>query len=134
MDTRDPALGLVLRFRPARPAAHGCGCELRRVQRAHHDRLLRVETDFAVAVDLVDVATRWRDGQSEDRWVHPGDWELFAAGHRWNDPGRVRALFRLAADLALGHPAGGVDPVLPVVREAGAGRLISDEELIACEL
>jgi hypothetical protein len=146
VDTQHPAgsrsVGnVVLRFRPARPAPSGCGCELRLVQRTHHDRLLHVETDFAEAVDLVDVATRWREGRYEARWVHPGDWELFAAGHHWNDPDKVRVLFRLAADLALGDrsdclagrsdcgaltfgPGWGDDP----------DRLITDEQVIACEL
>lgn len=145
VDTQHPAGAVVLRFRPARPAPSGCGCELRVVQRGHHDRLLHVETDFAEAVDLVDVATRWREGQYEARWVHPDDWELFAAGHHWNDPDKVRVLFRLAADLALGDRSdclAGRSDCGALTLGAGwdetfapdADRLITDDEVIACEL
>lgn len=138
MDTQHPAGGVVLRFRPARPVAAACDCELRRAQRSHHDKLLRVETDFAEAVDLVDVATRWREGQCEDRWVHPGDWEMLAATHVWQDSAKVRVLFRLAADLALGFRVQAGGPASEPGTETGpqcpASRRISDEELIACEL
>ncbi|HTK67587.1 MAG TPA: hypothetical protein VL595_34765 [Pseudonocardia sp.] len=47
MDTRDPAGGVVLRFRPPRPVAVARGCEPR-VERP----------DIAEVADLVDVATR----------------------------------------------------------------------------
>lgn len=83
-----------------------CRCADRR-WRAHHDRLLRVETDQAELVELLELAVTWGElDYSGVAVVPPERWSDFALAHDWQNPERVERLFDLSADIAL-RPAAG---------------------------
>jgi hypothetical protein len=87
--------------RLARFACHG-HCRPDPARRAHHDQLLRVETDTDAMLELFDLAVTW--GELEypaDTMVAPAGWTDFAERHRWRDPERVLRIFGLATDIAL---------------------------------
>jgi hypothetical protein len=89
-------------------------------RRAHHDRLLRVETDPDAMVDLFETAVTWSELEyPAESTIPPGHWTQFAATHRWRDRERVLRIFGLATDIALRA----VPPVLaaPLGRAAGSG-------------
>lgn len=83
-----------------------CRCADRR-WRAHHDRLLRVETDLDELLELLELAVTWSELDYSDAAVVPPErWGDFALAHPWHDPDRMERLFALAADIAF-RPAGG---------------------------
>jgi len=68
----------------------------------HHDLLVRIDTDVAVAVDLFELATTWEElDYSGQALVAPGDWLDFLAEHRWAEPDLAERLFSVAVDVAL---------------------------------
>lgn len=78
-----------------------CRCADRR-WRAHHDRLLRVETDVDEMLELLELAVTWSELDYSDAAVVPPErWTDFALAHVWGDPDRMERLFGLAADIAL---------------------------------
>jgi hypothetical protein len=89
-------------------AGRGCHCRFAEVAPRHHDLLVRVDCDVAVALDLFELATTWGEldygGQA---LVPPADWLEFGAAHRWRDPDVAERLFSVAVDVAFrrGVPA-----------------------------
>ncbi|MCE3553761.1 hypothetical protein LWC33_20175 [Pseudonocardia sp. RS11V-5] len=86
------------------PARLACPAECRADHpwRAHHDRLLDVETDPDAVVDLFETAVTWAELEyPEETTIPPARWVEFADRHRWRDPERARRIFSLAADAAL---------------------------------
>ncbi|WP_143172270.1 hypothetical protein [Pseudonocardia thermophila] len=68
--------------------------------RDHHDRLLRVDTDPEVLLELFDIAVTWHElDWSAGAVVPPAEWPTFAARHRWVDEDRAVRAFALAADI-----------------------------------
>jgi len=100
-------------------ACHG-GCRGDRARRAHHDRLLAVETDPDAALELFDLAVTWHELEYDtDEMVAPPRWVEFAERHRWQDPDRVARIFGLATDIAMrAVPAA---PEAPLSMAAGSG-------------
>jgi hypothetical protein len=87
--------------------------------RAHHDRLLAVETDPDAVVELFETAVTWAELEyPADSTIPPARWVEFAERHRWQDPDRALRIFLLAADVAL---RGGRRESPPLVRAAGDG-------------
>ncbi len=87
--------------RLARIACHA-GCRTDTARRAHHDRLLAVESDQDAVLELFDLAVTWHELEYDDaEMVAPARWLEFAERHRWQDPQRVERLFGLAVDVAL---------------------------------
>jgi hypothetical protein len=105
----------------ARPARIDCPAECRAdaPRRAHHDRLLAVETDADALLDLFETAVTWAELEyDESATVPPARWVEFAEKHRWQDPDRAQRIFSLAADAALR----GLRPTRnPLVRASGDG-------------
>jgi hypothetical protein len=99
------------------PARLACPAECRadHARRAHHDRLLAVETDADAVVELFETAVTWAELEyPEDSTIPPAQWVEFAERHRWRDPERALRIFLLAADAALRAP-------VPLSRAAGDG-------------
>jgi hypothetical protein len=105
--------------RLARLACHG-PCRPDPPRRAHHDRLLRVETDPDVVLDLFEMAVTWSELEyPAESTIPPARWTEFAGEHRWRDPDHVLRIFGLATDVALRA----VPPVtvVPLGMAAGSG-------------
>lgn len=85
---------------PRRPAV-ACECRFAHAAPGHHDLLVQVESDVAMALELFELATTWDeldyDGQV---LIPPGEWLAFAAAHRWRDPEVAERLFSVAVDVA----------------------------------
>jgi hypothetical protein len=69
--------------------------------RAHHDRLLAVDTDLDVALELMELAVTWYElDHPREALLGPVEWETFAQRHRWACPERAEQAFMLAVDIA----------------------------------
>lgn len=69
--------------------------------RPHHDRLLAVDTDLDVALELMELAVTWHELEyPRDALVGPAEWETFAHRHLWARPERAEQAFLLAVDIA----------------------------------
>lgn len=76
----------------------------------HHDRLLRVDVDQEVQLELFELAVTWHElDYSDSPVLGPSDWLRFAAAHRWTSPSRAERVFSLAVDIA-GRRAAGPAP------------------------
>jgi hypothetical protein len=81
--------------------------------RDHHDRLLSVDTDMDVVLELMDLAVTWHELEHpRDLLVGPEQWETFAQRHLWAHPERAEQAFMLAVDIA----AKGAPKARPAVR------------------
>lgn len=68
--------------------------------RPHHDRLLAVDTDHDVLLELVELAVTWHElDYSRAAVVPPAQWATFAQCHRWSHPDRAEQAFLLATDI-----------------------------------
>ena len=66
----------------------------------HHDVLVRVDDDLAMAVELLELATTWEElDYSGEAMIPPSDWLDFAAIHDWGDPELAERLFSVALDV-----------------------------------
>jgi hypothetical protein len=66
--------------------------------------LLNVETDVAMAVELLELATTWEElDYSAEAVIPPSDWLDFAAAHPWRDTELALRLFGVATDVAGRH-------------------------------
>ena len=86
------------------PARIGCTAQCRTdtARRAHHDRLLAVESDADAVVELFETAVTWGELEyDEAETIAPARWVEFAERHRWQDPERALRILALAADAAL---------------------------------
>ncbi|MBW0089456.1 hypothetical protein I4I73_10730 [Pseudonocardia sp. KRD-184] len=102
------AVHAPLRLVPCRDACPGGA------RRAHHDRLLTVDTDTDALLELIELAVTWHELEHpRERLVGPQEWATFAERHHWADPDRAERAFVLAADI--------VDRHAPALR-ARAGR------------
>ncbi|GAA1875280.1 hypothetical protein GCM10009836_65670 [Pseudonocardia ailaonensis] len=104
-----------------RPARIDCPAECRAdtARRAHHDRLLAVESDPDAVLDLFETAVTWAELEyDESATVPPARWVEFAQMHRWQNPERALRLFSTAADAALRGRRPTSDPL---VRASGDG-------------
>lgn len=83
------------------PTDSVCACRFIDGARVHHDELLRVPTELAMAVELLELATSWREiDYSGETLIPPADWLSFATEHIWPDPDLAHRLFGLAVDIA----------------------------------
>lgn len=85
---------------------HGAGCSgrcgFRTATRGHHDRLLAVDQNLDVALDLMELAVTWGELDYSGRHlIPPSQWLAFADRHRWQDRERAERIFALAADMAM---------------------------------
>lgn len=90
-----------------------CGCPPSLRRRAHHDRLLAVESNPDAVLDLFELAVTWSELDYTGADVLPPEtWLDFADEHQWRRPDRVTRLFALASDVALRgpRPAPGREP------------------------
>ncbi|MEU7812369.1 hypothetical protein [Pseudonocardia sp. NPDC049154] len=111
------------REQSAVPARLACPAECRadHPRRAHHDRLLDVETDPDAVVDLFETAVTWGELEyPEETTIPPARWVEFAEKHRWRDPERALRIFSLAADAAL-RGTRTAAPVAALGKAVGAG-------------
>lgn len=91
---------MLTKLRRPSAAAHTC-CSVPSDLRAHHDRLLRVDTDPEELLDLLELAVTWVELDYSDVPVlGPEQWERFAGDHHWQLPERAERIFSLATDLA----------------------------------
>lgn len=68
--------------------------------RAHHDRLMTIDTDTSVLLELIDLAVTWHElDYSEQPVVGPEEWPTFAQRHTWTRPERAEWAFMLAEDI-----------------------------------
>lgn len=68
--------------------------------RAHHDRLLTVDSDVSVLLELMELAVTWHElDYSAAPVVPPSEWVDFAERHVWVRPERAEAAFILALDV-----------------------------------
>jgi hypothetical protein len=82
-----------------------CTCRYAKTAPLHHDLLLNVEADVAVAVELLELATTWEElDYSGQAVIPPHDWLDFAAAHTWRDPELATRLFSLALDVVARSP------------------------------
>lgn len=87
-----------------RPAAI-CECRFAVLAPRHHDMLVNVEVDVAMAVELLELATTWEElDYSGEAVIPPRDWLDFAAAHTWRNPDMALRLFSVATDVACRHP------------------------------
>ena len=87
-----------------RPAAT-CHCRFANTAPLHHDLLLNVEADVAVALELLELATTWEElDYSGQEVIPPCDWLDFVAAHNWRDPELASRLFSVATDVASRSP------------------------------
>jgi hypothetical protein len=78
-----------------------CQCRFARWAPLHHDMLLSVETDVAMAVELVELATTWEElDYSGQAVIPPSEWLDFAGAHSWRDTELAFRLFGVATDVA----------------------------------
>jgi hypothetical protein len=85
----------------SRRPSGGCHCRFAAVAPAHHDQLVRAETDVAMALELLELATTWEElDYSTEAVIPPADWLEFAADHAWHDPSVAERLFSVAVDVA----------------------------------
>lgn len=85
--------------------------------RAHHDRLLAVDTDPDALLALVELAVTWHElDYSTEPVVGPREWLTFADRHDWTFPDRAAWAFALAVDIvgrgAVGAPPAGMGGVV----------------------
>ena len=84
-----------------RLACHG-QCRSDPERQAHHNQLLRVETDPDALVDLFETAVTWAELEySAETTIPPHEWLDFAERHRWQDLERMQRIFGLATDIAM---------------------------------
>ncbi len=85
----------------SRRPSGGCPCRFAAVAPAHHDQLVRAETDVAMALELLELATTWDElDYSTEAVIPPADWLEFVAEHLWHDPAIAERLFSVAVDVA----------------------------------
>lgn len=69
-------------------------------RRAHHDRLLTVDTDTDALLELMELAVTWHElDHPRERLVPPVEWSTFAERHHWVCPERAEQAFLLAVDV-----------------------------------
>jgi len=67
----------------------------------HHRRLMTIESDQDVLLELIEVAVTWPELEySETPTIAPEHWMTFAENHHWADRDRVERIFGLATDIA----------------------------------
>jgi len=70
--------------------------------RWHHRRLMAIETDQDVLLELIELAVTWPELEySETPTIAPDQWIPFVENHRWADPDRVERIFSVATDIAM---------------------------------
>ena len=85
---------------------HGPGCRgacgFDAAAEWHHRRLMTIERDQDVLLELIELAVTWPELEySETPTIAPEDWMTFVEGHRWADPERVERIFSVATDIAM---------------------------------
>lgn len=95
----------MLKTTCARRPAATCHCRFASTAPLHHDLLLNVEDDVAVALELLELATTWEElDYSGEAVIPPCDWLEFSAAHNWRDPELALRLFSVAIDVVARSP------------------------------
>jgi hypothetical protein len=77
-------------------------CAFDAASRWHHRRLMTIESDQDVLLELIELAVTWPELEySETRRIAPEQWNRFVESHNWEDPDRVERIFSLACDVAM---------------------------------
>jgi hypothetical protein len=93
-----------------RPSRCHLPCSASALHPDHHDRLLRLDVDPDVMLELLEIAVTWHELDYTDVPVlGPAEWLTFAAAHSWIDPDRAERVFALAVDI-VGRRAAGPAP------------------------
>jgi hypothetical protein len=67
----------------------------------HHRRLMTIEIDQDVLLDLMELAVTWPELEyAEAPTIAPKQWISFFESHCWADPDRVERIFSVATDIA----------------------------------
>jgi hypothetical protein len=67
----------------------------------HHRRLMTIESDGDVLIELIELAVTWPELEySETPTIAPERWLSFFDSHRWADPDHVERIFSVATDIA----------------------------------
>ncbi len=93
----------------ARPRLVTCGRECAVATRFpdHHDRLLAIDRDIDILLELFEIAVTWHElDYSESGLVGPDCWLDFAESHAWRFPDRAYRALALASDVARRRVAG----------------------------
>lgn len=76
-------------------------CAFDGIAKPHHDRLVAIEADPSVFLDLVELAVTWAELEYCDRPIIPPDrWMAFVLSHSWPNPDRAERMFSVATDIA----------------------------------
>ena len=68
----------------------------------HHRRLITIEADPDVLLELIELAVTWPELEySETRTIAPEHWMSFLESHHWSDPDRVERFFSPATDIVM---------------------------------
>jgi hypothetical protein len=68
----------------------------------HHRRLMTIESDQNVLLELIELAVTWPELQySETPTIAPEHWLRFVESHTWADPDRVERIFSVATDIVM---------------------------------
>jgi hypothetical protein len=68
----------------------------------HHRRLVTIESDRDVLLELIELAVTWPELEySETTTIAPEQWIPFFDSHRWIDPDGVERIFSVATDIAI---------------------------------
>jgi hypothetical protein len=101
----DSAAGLRDPGRDPIPLRHsGCrrACSFLGAEAWHHARLMAIEDDPEVLLELMELAVTWPELEySETSTITPDRWMTFFENHSWADPDRVRRIFSVATDMVM---------------------------------
>jgi hypothetical protein len=79
-----------------------CSCRFAERAPSHHDILVNVESDVAMALELMEMAATWEElDYSGEVVIPPHEWMEFATAHPWRDADVATRLFSVATDVAL---------------------------------
>ncbi len=108
--TQHPAAQHPVTQHPVRLSSCRGGCSAA-AHRGHHDRLLSVDTDPDVLLELMELAVTWHElDYTGESVVGPAEWHTFAERHHWVFPERAGWAFALAVDV-VGRRAAGVSRI-----------------------
>ena len=76
-------------------------CAFEAATQWHHRRLMTIESDQDVLLELIELAVTWPELEySETPTIAPEQWIPFFESHGWADPDRVERIFSVATDIA----------------------------------
>jgi len=87
---------------PSRPTRCLVSCAFGAATELHHHRLMAIEEDPDVLLELMELAVTWPELEySETQTIPPNRWMILVRSHQWADPDRVERIFSVATDIAM---------------------------------